>query len=86
MDVAQQEASIYHHLRKTKHDLVLELGSGHGVSAAYMAAALDENARGRIVTLDRAGSGFDPASLLKRVGLLDRVEVVSREDSSYTWF
>ena len=82
----QQGAIVYRHIRETEPDLVLELGSGHGVSAAYMAAALDENGHGRLVTLDRADSGFAPGDLLSRIALLDRVEVVSRDDSSYTWY
>jgi predicted O-methyltransferase YrrM len=82
----QQGTIVYEHIRKTKPERLLELGTAHGVSAAYMAAALEENGRGKVETVDRAGSGFDPASLLDRLGLSDWVDVVVREDSSYTWF
>ncbi len=82
----QQGERIYRHLRETRPDLVLELGSGNGVSTAYMAAALDANDHGRLVTLDRAGSGFTPADLLSRIGLIGRVDVLSPPDSSYTWY
>lgn len=81
-----QGAIVYRHVMETQPELILELGTGHGVSAAYMAAALDELGSGRIVTLDKVGHGFDPAPLLRDLGLLDRVDLVLREDSSYTWY
>lgn len=82
-----QGAIVYRHVLTTKPDVILELGTGHGVSAAYMAAALDEiGGEGRIVTLDKVGHGFDAAPLLCRLGLADRVEFVLRDDSSYTWY
>ena len=34
---------VYEHIRSTKPVEVLELGTAHGVSAAYMAAALEAN-------------------------------------------
>jgi predicted O-methyltransferase YrrM len=77
---------VYEHIRETRPQLVLELGTAHGVSAAYMAAALQENGEGRIETVDRAGSGFEPKPLLDSLGLGDWVDVVVREDSSYTWY
>jgi predicted O-methyltransferase YrrM len=61
---------------------VLELGTAHGVGAAYLAAA-----GARVTTVDHAGAAFDPApeDVLARAGLLDRVTIV-REFSSYTWW
>jgi predicted O-methyltransferase YrrM len=82
----QQGAIVYRHVRETRPQLILELGSGHGVSGAYMAAALDENGSGKLVTLDRVGSGFEPARLLDRIGLLVWADVLSRDDSSYNWY
>jgi predicted O-methyltransferase YrrM len=82
----QQGTIVYNHIRETRPELVLELGTAHGVSASYMAAALQENGRGRLVTVDRAETGFEPGRLLGDLGLTGWVEVVVREDSSYNWF
>ena len=78
---------VYDHVRATRPAEVLELGTAHGVGAAYMAAALRDNGAGRLVTVDFAGSAYDPApeDVLARAGVADRVEVV-REFSSYTWW
>ena|SRR5688572_19508044 len=79
---------IYDHLCKTKPDEVLELGTAHGVSAVYMAAALEANGNGRVTTVDFEGSGWSnpsPEELVARAGLSHRVEIVRRY-SSYTWF
>ena len=66
---------------------MLELGTAHGVGAAYMAAALDANGTGRLVSVDFAGARYDPApeQLLARAGVAARVELV-REFSTYTWW
>jgi predicted O-methyltransferase YrrM len=78
---------VYDHIRSTGPADVLDLGTGHGVSAAYMAAALEANGGGRVTTVDVAGADYDPApeALLARVGLAHRVSIV-REHSSYNWF
>jgi predicted O-methyltransferase YrrM len=79
---------VYDHLRETQPDAVLELGTAHGVSAVYMAAALEANGRGRVTTVDFEGSGWSdpsPEELVARAGLSHRVEIVRRY-SSYTWF
>jgi predicted O-methyltransferase YrrM len=81
-----QGAIVYRHVIETRPKLILELGTAHGVSAAYMAAALDENGEGAIVTLDKTDHGFDPAPLLRGLGLLDRIELIRRDDSSYNWY
>jgi predicted O-methyltransferase YrrM len=76
---------LFNHIRETQAKSVLELGTAHGVGAAYMAAALPHG--GRVTTVDFAGSNFDPApeDVLSRAGLSDRVEIVRRY-SSYTWW
>ena len=79
---------VYDHLRETGADQVLELGTAHGVSAVYMAAALEANGHGRVTTVDFEGSGWadpSPEELVARAGLSHRVEIVRRY-SSYTWF
>jgi predicted O-methyltransferase YrrM len=61
---------------------VLELGTAHGVGAAYLAAA-----GARVTTVDFAGSAYHPSpeDVLARAGVADRVTIV-REFSSYTWW
>jgi predicted O-methyltransferase YrrM len=78
---------VYDHIRTTGPEAVLELGTAHGVSAAYMAAALEANGRGTIVTVDHAGAAYDPSpeEVLAGAGLSHRVEVIRRH-SSYNWF
>lgn len=78
---------VYDHIRNTRAVEVLELGTAHGVSAAYMAAALEANGRGRLITVDHGGAAYDPSpeEVLARAGLAHRVDIV-REHSSYNWF
>jgi predicted O-methyltransferase YrrM len=83
-----QGRRIYDHLRATGARDVLELGTGHGVSACYIAAALHENGAGRVTTVDSCHSRFsDPTvdELVARLGLTDFVSV-ERRFSTYTWF
>ena len=78
---------VYDHVRSTEPAAVLELGTAHGVSAAYMAAALEANGEGELTTVDHAGAAYDPPpeAVLERAGLAHRVRIV-REHSSYNWF
>jgi predicted O-methyltransferase YrrM len=78
---------VYEHVRATRPAEVLELGTAHGVGAAYLAAGLAANGAGRLTTVDFAGARYDPApeELLARAGVAERVEVV-RAYSSYTWW
>ncbi len=86
----EQGKIIYDHLCAAKPQQVLELGTACGVSAAYMAAALDENGFGHITTVDRAdlSAGFDPKpeDVLERVGVRQFVTILRPDDSSYNWF
>jgi predicted O-methyltransferase YrrM len=83
----EQGRIVYDHVRSTRPDEVLELGTAHGVGAAYMAAALADNGSGLLTTVDFAGASYDPSpeDVLERAGVADRVTVV-REFSSYTWW
>jgi predicted O-methyltransferase YrrM len=83
-----QGRAIYDHIIETRPENVLELGTAHGVSASYMAAALDENGAGAITTLDRTEADYVPvpADVLARSGLERYVSVVRTPDSSYDWF
>lgn len=78
---------VYDHIRKTGPDRALELGTAHGVSAAYIAAALEANGAGELTTVDHSGAAFDPSpeDVLARAGLAHRVTIV-RAHSSYNWF
>ena len=80
-----QGRTVYEHVRSTRPRFVLELGTAHGVGAAYMAGALEPGAR--LITVDHINAAFDPSpeTILDRAGVRDRVEVV-REFSSYNWW
>jgi predicted O-methyltransferase YrrM len=85
----QQGRRIYDHVLATRPARVLELGTGNGVSAAYMAAALDAvGDGGRIVTVDHVGSARQhPADVtLGKAGLADLVTLVRIDASSYSWW
>jgi predicted O-methyltransferase YrrM len=52
----EQGRRIYDHVRGTQPREILELGTSYGVSAAYMAAALDANGRSRRASARRAAT------------------------------
>jgi predicted O-methyltransferase YrrM len=80
-----QGRRIYDHVRATGARDLLDIGTAHGASAAYMAASLDGG--GRVTTVDRYHfAGPTPEETLERAGVADRVEVVRIEHSSYTWW
>ena len=78
---------VYDHVRASGPEQILELGTAHGVSAAYMTAALEANGHGHLTTVDHGGAAYDPPpeQVLERAGLAHRVTIV-REHSSYNWF
>ena len=78
---------VYDHMLSTRPDEVLELGTAHGVSAAYMAAALEANQHGHLTTVDHDGAAYGPSpeEVLERVGVAHRVTIL-RQHSSYNWF
>jgi predicted O-methyltransferase YrrM len=80
---------VYEHVRAERPELILELGTANGVSAAYMAAALDAvGGSGRIVSIDvdRAAYTPGPKKVFADVGLEDRARFIRVPDSSYDWF
>jgi predicted O-methyltransferase YrrM len=89
MEPAQGRA-IYEHVLEAEPVEILELGTSRGVSAAYMAAALDELGRGKITTLDRAQLVVDPPpeeqAFAKVPELLRYVRFERPPDSSYVWW
>jgi predicted O-methyltransferase YrrM len=86
MTVAQGRR-IYDHIRDTGPTEILELGTSYGVSAAYMAAALEANGRGRVTTVDHVRSN-SPDELLSRLdpAVVRRIQLVRIQDSSYNWW
>src|SRR5437588_278482 len=78
---------VYEHIRSSPPQEALELGTAHGVSASYIAAALEANGEGHLTTVDHAGAAYDPSpeEVLERAGLAHRVRIV-REHSSYNWW
>src|SRR5581483_8994659 len=69
---------VYEHIRETRPANVLELGTAHGVSAAYMAAALEANGHGHVTTVDHGGAAYDPSpeDVIGRAGVAHRVTIV----------
>ena len=82
-----QGRQVYDHLRQTGARNVLELGTAHGVSAAYMAAAVAANGGGTVTTVDRYHFA-DPApeEVLAAAGVSDQVRLVRIQESSYCWW
>jgi predicted O-methyltransferase YrrM len=78
----EQGRIVYEHVAANRPAETLELGTAHGVGAAYMAAAGT-----RVTTVDFAGASYDPSpeEVVRRAGVTDRVDIV-REYSSYTWW
>jgi predicted O-methyltransferase YrrM len=79
---------LYDHLRSTGARDALDIGTANGVSAAYMAAAIDANGGGTVTTVDHVSASYlpGPAAILEATGLQSLVRRVLVEDSSYTWW
>ena len=68
---------LFHLVRRRRPMRVLEMGTCVGMSASYIAAALELNGRGRLVTIEGASSVAAIArDTFERLGYTDRVEVV----------
>jgi predicted O-methyltransferase YrrM len=79
---------LYNHVIKTKPKECLELGFAHGVSSCYIAAALQQNGKGYLTSVDLLSSNMRKPSiedLLYDTGLENFVTVV-REVNSYNWY
>ena len=80
---------VYDHVRSTRPEAVLELGAAHGVSSAYIAAALEENGGGSLTTVESSAIRFeDPTAeeLIKRLGLSPHRDEWTAAPAPYTWF
>ena len=78
----EQGRLVYDHVRDTGVKDALELGTAHGVGAAYMAAA-----GAQVTTVDHAAAVYlpSPEEVVAKAGVEGRVAIV-REFSSYTWW
>lgn len=78
---------IYEFVRRQQPQRVLELGFAHGTSSCYMAAAMEENGEGSILTIDSHAAKErrpDITELMEKTGLGARIQPVYAE-RSYTW-
>lgn len=78
---------LYDHVVSNQLRNVLELGTYHGVSTCYLAAAVDELGDGRVMTMDReAALKLDPniLELMEKTGLADYITPVFAK-ASFTW-
>jgi predicted O-methyltransferase YrrM len=86
----KQGKSVYRHILESGAKDVLEIGTAHAVSAAYMAGALEEADGHIVVTVDNEAATKlrepSPQSVLDRCGLSHMVKRVLVSDSSYTWW
>lgn len=84
-----QGRRVYDHLLATNARDVLEIGTAHGVSSCYMAAAVSSHG-GRVTTVDSAEATKlrdpQPQDVIDRVGLTSHINRVLIDDSSYTWW
>ncbi|MCW2996734.1 MAG: hypothetical protein JWN65_283 [Solirubrobacterales bacterium] len=79
--------ALYDHIRQSGARDVLELGTAHGASVSYLAAAVAANGGGTVTTVDRYHfAGPAPEETLARAGLLDTVKLVRIDHSSYSWW
>jgi predicted O-methyltransferase YrrM len=78
----EQGRVIHDHVAGAHARDVLELGTAHGVGAAYLASG-----GAHVTTVDFAGAAYDPSpeQTLAKAGVADLVTIV-REYSSYTWW
>jgi predicted O-methyltransferase YrrM len=78
---------LYDFILETRPARILELGFAHGTSTCYMAAALQANGAGSILTIDNLNSRHrDPSitTLMQRTGLAPFITPVFAQ-RSYTW-
>jgi len=85
---ASQGEQIFAHLRATGAKDILELGTAHGVSACYMACAVQQG--GRVTTVDHVEAtksrAPQPATVIERLGFTHLIQRVLIDDSSYNWW
>src|SRR6266446_2660036 len=85
---ASRGRALYEHMRQHRPENVLELGTGRGGSAVFIAAALDENCKGHLTSVDSSRWKWrnpTPQEFLDGSGVGHRV-TLDKRFSTYTWF
>jgi predicted O-methyltransferase YrrM len=79
---------LYDHIRQHQPRRVLELGTCRGASAVFIAAALQENGFGTLVSVDSMKYSWQDPSPTETVVTagLDGLVSLDRRFSTYTWF
>lgn len=83
--------ALYDVIVKHKPERVIEIGVSRGAVTAYLAAALEENGKGRLISVDNWSQNFGgkadgPAAACHRVdalGLKERVRFVSQDSQRF---
>jgi predicted O-methyltransferase YrrM len=79
---------LYEHIRKTRPQNLLELGTARGGSAIFIAAALEANGTGHLTSVDSTRWQWldpTPGEVLEKAGLSSWV-TLDKRFSTYTWF
>ena len=83
-----QGRRIYDHLIENGASDVLEIGTAHGVSACYMACAVQ--GIGKVTTVDHVEAtkhrSPSPSDIVAKAGMNEFIDLVLVVDSSYTWW
>jgi predicted O-methyltransferase YrrM len=85
---ASQGRALYEHIRENQPENLLELGTGRGGSAVFMAAALEANGAGHLTSVDSIRWQWldpTPREVLGKAGL-SRWVTLDKRFSTYTWF
>jgi predicted O-methyltransferase YrrM len=85
---ASRGRMLYEHMRKHRPENVLELGTGRGGSAVFIAAALEANGKGHLTSVDSNRWKWrspTPKEFLDGSGVGHRV-TLDKRFSTYTWF
>lgn len=87
-----QGRRVWDHIRANRPELLLDVGTCYGTSAAYMAAACKANGVGRVVTVD-SGQFDDQVEIVKwcqdlwnRCEVASLIEPIRIPHSNYAWW
>jgi len=79
---------LYEHIRESRPENLLELGTARGGSAVFIAAALEANGAGHLTSVDSTRWQWlnpAPREVLEKAGLSNWV-TLDKRFSTYTWF
>ena len=79
---------LYEHIRESRPENLLELGTARGGSAVFIAAALEANGTGHLTSVDSTRWQWldpSPREVLERAGL-SKLVTLDKRFSTYTWF